>query len=135
MAGGRRGRHAGARPILKQLKVAGPRRARIVPRKIRGILREMADRVGGREALKLEEEVTEVDASGVVAAGLRDRQELLQGLCSREEYCERQVERALAPYRALLDAESYEQMREVLLEQLREDPVLQELTERVGAPS
>jgi pyridoxal/pyridoxine/pyridoxamine kinase len=76
-----------------------------------------------------------VDASGVVESGGGDRAALLAGEISRDEFLNRQVERALSPVQAVLAPERLARMRELLLLELAHDPVLSTLAARATAAS
>jgi hypothetical protein len=76
-----------------------------------------------------------LDVSGVQESGGADRAELLQGSLGRDEFLERQVDRALAPVRGQLSPERLALMREVLLRELSHDPVLSALSARATAAS
>lgn len=91
-----------------------------------GILARMKERTSSVEALRVATN-HELDASGVVASGAGDRGELLAGKITSDEFLGRQVDRALEPLTGQLSPERLSHMRELLLLQLAQDPVLRAL--------
>jgi hypothetical protein len=74
-----------------------------------------------------------VDASGVVPKGESEQALLLAGKISVEEYMDMTVDRTLSHLRGQISGQRFSLMREVLRQELEQDPHLSALVARVAA--
>ncbi|MGC4068897.1 MAG: hypothetical protein QM784_30490 [Polyangiaceae bacterium] len=62
-----------------------------------------------------------------------DLQRFERGEISEEEYLERCIAKAIAPYRRYLSNDDHDALREILRELMLEDPILVEMASRILA--